>query len=76
MVKVADYIQTNIAVFSTFVKLGSVPQSIMNQYKIYTFYKSLDKMPSKMDRYTFTAESLKTNVTSVRDAVREMERNI
>lgn len=73
---VVQYIQENICVIRKLVSIGKVPQSVLNEYQIYAFYQSLSHMPSKMDRYEFTAESLKTNVTTVRNAVRLMEKAI
>lgn len=74
--KVVDFLQANMDVFRKLVMLGKVPQSVMNEYKIYVFYSSLKHVPSKMDRYSFTAESLKTNEKTVRNAVREMEKMV
>lgn len=74
--KVAEFLQENICVFSKMVKIGVVPSSILTHYQIYAFYSTLAKTPSKMDRYQFTADSLKINTTTVRNAVREMEKTV
>lgn len=63
----------NMEVFRRMVKIGAVPASYLNYYKIYCFYKSLDGVDRKMDRYYFTAESMKTNTTTVITAVKTME---
>lgn len=73
MAKVADFIQENMPVFKVFVKIGKVAPSVMNDYTLYAFYQTLSSLP-KMERYTFTAESLKTSERTVRNAVKEMER--
>lgn len=71
--RVADYLGKNMDVFRRMVKIGAVPASYLNYYKIYCFYKSLDCNGKKMDRYYFTAESMKTNTTTVITAVKTME---
>lgn len=76
MVKTAEYIEKNADVFHRMVKIGAVPLSYLTYYKIYCFYKSLTKIPSKMERYTFTADSMKVSSETVRVAVRVMERTI
>lgn len=71
--RVADYLGKNMDVFRRMVKIGAVPASYLNYYKIYCFYRSLDNQGKKMDRYYFTAESMKTNTTTVITAVKTME---
>lgn len=76
MVKTAEYIERNADVFHKMVKIGAVPVTYLTYYKIYCFYKSLTKIQSKMERYTFTADSMKVSTTAVRSAVSIMERAI
>lgn len=73
---VADYIEQNIDVFSKMVKIGAVPPSYFNYYKIYAFYRTTDQMKSKMDRYYFTSDSMKTNTTTVQKAIKLMESRV
>lgn len=72
----ADYIEEHCSVFSKMVKIGAVPPSYLNYYKIYMFYRTTGSMKSKMDRYYFTAESMKTNPTTVQKAIKVMESRI
>lgn len=74
--KVIDVLTENMCSFKMFVRMGKVPQSVMVEYQIYSFYKTLENMPSKMDRYQFTAEQLKVNVMQVRRAVSSMEKTV
>lgn len=71
---VAEYIEENKCVINKLIKLGKLPLKVINEYQIYLHYRSLESEPSKMVRYETTAENLKTNTTSVRIAVRSMEK--
>lgn len=73
--KVADYIQQNGECFKTFSKVGLVPVSVVAKFNIYIYYCGL-KSNSKMQRYQDTAAAMKTNVWSVMDAVKEMQKTI
>lgn len=74
MVKTGNYIEKNIDVFKTLVRIGAVPPSYLNYFRIYCFYRSLKNIKSKMDRYQFTAESMDTNTSTVMNAVKTMEK--
>lgn len=74
MVKVADYIESNLPVLHTLMKMRAVPLSFMNQYKIYMYYESLPESDAKMNRYEHTAISLRVSEKTVRNAVREMQK--
>lgn len=76
MAKVAEYISTNMRVVQTFVKIGRMPLSIMTDYDIYLFYKSIDYEPAQMKRYSIVAKNFKVSVDTVRRAVVGMEKNI
>lgn len=72
----ADFIEKNIQVFKAMIQIGAVPPSYLNYYKIYCFYKSTFHLKSKMDRYNFTAISMKTSTNTVISAVKVMESRI
>lgn len=74
--KVANYISSNIKVVKTFVRIGRMPLSIMTDYDIYLFYKSINYEPAIMKRYTIVASHFKISVNTVRRAISEMEKNI
>lgn len=76
MAKVAEYISTNMRVVQTFVKIGRMPLSIMTDYDIYLFYKSIDYEPAQMKRYSIVAKNFKVSVDTVRRAIANMEQKI
>lgn len=76
MAKVAEYISTNMRVVQTFVKIGRMPLSIMTDYDIYLFYKSIDYEPAQMKRYSIVAKNFKVSVDTVRRAISNMEQKI
>jgi hypothetical protein len=76
MAKVGEILEKNVDSFKTLVRAGAVSTSYMNYFKMYTFYKSLNNIKSKMDRYQFVAENFKIDISLVRKAVSEMEKNI
>jgi len=76
MGRVAEYINTNMKVIQTFVKIGRVPLSVMQDYDIYLFYKSIDYEPAQMKRYMIVAKNFKVSVNTVRRAIVDMEKNI
>ncbi len=69
----ANYISKNIEVFKSMVKLGAVPPSYLNYYRIYCVYSTTTNMKCKMDRYYFTSDATKVSVNTVREAVKVME---
>jgi hypothetical protein len=74
--RVVDVLQNNMCTLKQFMTLGIIPQSVMVDYKIYSFYQTLNKVPSKMARYTMTAETLKVSEVKVRRAVSSMEKKV
>lgn len=76
MVKTAEYIKSNIDVFSKMVKIGIIPPSYLNYYKIYCFYETTSNIKSKMERYNFTALSMKASTNTVISAVKIMESRV
>lgn len=76
MAKVAEYISTNMRVVQTFVKIGRMPLSIMTDYDIYLFYKSIDYEQAQMKRYSIVAKNFKVSVDTVRRAISNMEQKI
>lgn len=76
MVRVADYIKTNMEIVKTFVKIGKMPLSTMNDYDIYLFYKSIDYENAQMKRYSIVAKNFKVSVDTVRRAIVGMEKKI
>lgn len=76
MARVAEYISANMRVVQTFVKIGRMPLSIMTDYDIYLFYKSIDYEPAQMKRYSIVAKNFKVSVDTVRRAIANMEQKI
>ncbi len=74
--KVANYISSNIKIVQTFVRMGRMPLSIMTDYDIYLFYKSIDYEPAQMKKYRIVSEKFKVHIDTVRRAVTEMEKNV
>lgn len=71
---IASFITENNDVFRTLVKVGAVPITVQRKVQIYTYYNSLQG--GKMQRYQETASAMRSNITDVRKAVREMNRNV
>ena len=76
MARVVDLINTNIKIIQTFVKIGRMPLSVMTDYDIYLFYKSITYEPAMMKRYQIVATHFKISVNTVRRAIVDMEKNI
>lgn len=76
MARVIDLIQGNIKIIQTFVKIGRMPLSVMTDYDIYIFYKSIDYEPAQMRKYAIVAKNFKCSVDTVRRAVVGMEKNV
>lgn len=74
--KVANYISSNIKIVHTFVKIGKLPLSVLNDYDIYLFYKSIDYEPAQMKKYDIVSRHFKISVNTVRRAIVDMEKNI
>ena len=73
---VANYISSNIKIVQTFVKIGKLPLSVLNDYDIYLFYKSIDYELAQMKRYSIVANNFKVSVNTFRRAIVDMEKNI
>lgn len=73
---VGEYLSENINDFKRLSKHGVVSLNLITNHTIYTYYKGINpkSMPSKMDRYQFTADSMKTYLNKVREAVSQMEK--
>lgn len=76
MARVNEYIGANMKVIKTFVKIGKIPLSVMNDYDIYLFYKSIDYEQAQMKRYKIVADRFKCSIDTVRRAVVAMERKV
>ena len=76
MARVVEYISSNMKIVKTFVKIGRMPLSIMTDYDIYLFYKSIDYEPAQMKRYGIVAKNFKVSINTVRRAIVDMEKNI
>ena len=74
--KVANYISSNIKIVQTFVKIGKLPLSVLNDYDIYLFYKSIDYESAQMKKYDIVSRHFKISVNTVRRAIVDMEKNI
>lgn len=74
--KVANYISSNIKIVQTFVKIGKLPLSVLNDYDIYLLYKSIDYEPAQMKKYDIVSRHFKISVNTVRRAIVDMEKNI
>lgn len=76
MARVAEYINQNMKIVKTFVRIGRMPLSIMTDYDIYLFYKSITYEPAMMKRYQIVATHFKISVNTVRRAIVDMEKSI
>ena len=76
MAKVVDLIETNLSLIKTFVSIGKMPLSLMNDYEIYLFYKGIDKDKKPMQKYKCVSLKFKISVSTVRRAVKEMNKTL
>jgi len=76
MARVIDLVEKNIQLVRTFVKIGRMPLSLMNDYDIYKFYKAIDYENAQMKRYEIVARNFKVSTNTVRRAIVDMEKNI
>lgn len=76
MARVVDLIEKNIILVKQFVKIGRMPLSIMTDYDIYIFYKSITHETAPMKKYDIVAKRFKISVSSVRNAIRDMEKSV
>lgn len=74
MERVVDLVSKNMKMVKTFVRIGRMPLSIMNDYDIYLFYKSIDYEPAQMKKYIIVAKNFKCSVDTVRRAVASMDK--
>jgi len=74
MARVVEYISSNMKIVKTFVKIGRMPLSVMTDYDIYLFYKSIDYENAQMRKYKIVADRFKCSVDTVRRAVVAMEK--
>lgn len=76
MAKVVDLLEKNMLVVKQFIKIGRMPLSIMTDYDIYLFYKSIEHESAPMKKYNIVATRFKVSVSTVRNAIRELEKNV
>lgn len=74
--EIIEIIKKNIETFHLFVRAGIISCNYISNIDIYQYYKSLENIKSKMDRYVLTAEQKKVSEGTVRRIVREMEKKI
>ena len=74
--RLVDLIEKNMPFVQTMIKAGKFPLSVMNDYDIYLFYKTITYEPAQLKKYSIVASNFKVSTETVRRAVREMERTI
>lgn len=74
MARVVDLVEKNIKIVQMFVRIGRIPLSLMTDYDIYLFYKSITYEPAQMKRYMIVAKNFKCSVDTVRRAITGMEK--
>lgn len=74
MAKVVNLITDNIVLIQRLVKHQILPLSLMQNYDIYSLYQSIDYEKQQMKRYAIVAKRCKVSISSVRRAIREMEK--
>lgn len=75
MAKVIDFVEDNLITVNKLAKIGVLPLSFLQNYDIYTSYKSTIGIP-QMQRYKMVSERLKISISSVRNAISFMERGV
>lgn len=74
--RVIDILQDNMDATHLLSRCGLVSINVISDYSIYVFYSTLTKIPSKMDRYEFTAESMGCTSRKVAEVVSKMEKTV
>lgn len=72
---VAAFIQENKSVFKALVNARQIPMSSVRKFQIYLYYSGLTSK-SKMGKYKDTAKAMGSNLTDVRNSIKEMEKSI
>lgn len=76
MEKVADYINKNMGVVRTLVKIGKMPLSVMSDYDMFRMWQATDYEKSQMQRYKIVSKNFKVSERTVIRAVSEMKKSI
>lgn len=74
MARIVDVLEKNIQTVRMFVKIGKMPLSVLNEYDIYLFYKSIDYEQRQMKKYEIVSRRFKVHIDTVRRAIINMER--
>lgn len=73
MPKKHEYIQKYIKELRPLVKSGDISSKLVTDFQIYQVYKGYGHVKSKMERYQFVAQDLRTSYQVVMRAVKSME---
>lgn len=71
--KVADFVSENISDIKRLASIGVFSPDLIEKHRLYVFFNGLPGK-SKMEKYEFTAQSMRTNYRKVMRAVEEMNR--
>lgn len=74
--RVIDVVTEDMDAMRRLIKCGLVDICRINDYQIYVFYSTLNKIESKMDRYEFTAAAMGVTSETVRRVISKMEKKV
>jgi hypothetical protein len=76
MERVIDVLEQNMGTIELLVKITKMPLSIINDYQMYVFFKSIDFEKRQMKKYAIVAEKFKVSQRTVIRAINEMNKKI
>ncbi len=76
MVRVIDFIESNLEVIKTLINIGQISCLAMNEYDIYNFYKSINYEKAKLKKYAIVADKFKISTKTVYRTILKMEKKI
>lgn len=71
-----EFIEKNMDAFHDFVRIGVIPTTFLSHYNIFCIYKSSANIKSQTNRIYFTADVAKVSPTTVRNALRAMNKHV
>ena len=76
MAKLKDWIKSNYKDVDRLTRAGVLSPTIKVHFEISQHFEASKHIPSKMQRYENTSEAMKVSTKTVREAVKNMKRDI
>lgn len=76
MERVIDVLEQNMSTIELLVKITKMPLSVISDYQMYVFFKSIDFEKRQMKKYAIVAAKFKVSQRTVIRAISEMNKKI